>query len=177
MKRLLLLVIAAISCTPTSGQASAADAGSRQKTLVAFRQACIAGELKLTREQGSVVQTLEVPNRIRNPFRWNPTPTNRINVRLIDPKNSYLLIADYDGQTKFEYSKHCIVLSKNLEFGDGYAELERDNPGTKIIQTYKPDFYFNEWTAEPKGGGYVMRMRTLDDGWVALEVLIPSVKK
>ncbi|SMF62800.1 hypothetical protein [Allosphingosinicella indica] len=117
-----------------------------------FRDACVAGELRLTPEQGTVVKWETLPETIRWLRIGNQRRDLTTYIKMSSPPSTYVLITRYPERADGFAPSQCIVASRVMTFEDAAQQLYEGTPDAYAM----PSSYGGQlWEIDMPDQGYI----------------------
>ena len=144
-----MLVLAALLLAPTASSATSPS----QLAIQAFREACIQGSLKLSRERGRIIEGKEL-NDYWVLYSWDRTPAHSTIIKLNQSPTSYLVLDELKYVQSGSIARSCRLISRDVTQQEAMAAFLEGLPDKDVSPAWIPDMYLPIWTADHRELGY-----------------------
>ena len=150
-----------------------ANADARAASLAAaqlYEKACVEGQFKLDRKQGSLVKPEEIPYYVRGPSYSFRKVEQGLYVKMLDPPRTYLQIITYSNPKPGSEASECTLSSLALNFDDAVDMFNKNAEALAVYENNVGDI--KSWVIDVPQRGYKKYLAKWPRGWVILQTIM-----
>jgi hypothetical protein len=149
--------------------AQGASASVSGPGIEAFREACIEGSLKLSPDKGRVLKEGEITSFV-DIFDVGRATTRRTVIKLNQPPETYLVLADYTHLQSKSIASSCALVSGSIPHDQATAAFLDGLPDRNLLPYWIPNMNLPTWTADHPELGYRKKLAFRNDGSIVLQI-------
>jgi hypothetical protein len=143
--------------------------------IQAFREACVEGSLRLSPERGRILKESEITTFV-DLFEWGRATTRRTVIKLNNPPETYLVLADYTHLQRNSIANSCSLVSGRVSHEQAAAAFLEGLPDRNLLPYWMPNMNLPIWTADHPEAGYRKRLTFRNDGSIVLQIGLYKAK-
>jgi hypothetical protein len=144
------------------------DPAASKAAAQIFRDACTKGEVNVTPENGHRLSDRDAVD-YAHVLGWRATKHSTV-VEFTNPRATYLVFADYEGNQPGSIGRECVVVSRVLSLEDALAAMMSTAPEIEPRRAWIPNMYLNGWTVDARKRGFRSSVSVRGDRSVQIDL-------